>query len=107
VGHWWLKKSFSEMDRKICDSIVDQLEVFDNILSATIVYVVNIDSSAMHKGHFLYPLGTNLHPVSIKIDTVSVSHKFQFMMEDGRESIRGVHCIWIKVNCGLVSDLIP
>jgi len=24
-----------------------------------------------------------------------------------RESIRGVHCIWIKVNCGLVSDLIP
>ena len=64
---------FSEMDGEICDSIADQLAVFDNILSATIVYVVNIDGSAMRKGDFLHPLGTNLHPVSIKISINSSS----------------------------------
>ena len=101
---------FLEMDGEICDSIADQLAVFNNILSTTIVYVVNIDSSATCKGDFLHPLGTNLHPVSIKIDMVSISHKFQFMMEDGRESTSRVHCkrkIWVEVDCGLVPDLIP
>jgi len=101
---------FSEMDGEICDSIADQLAVFDNILSAMIVYVVNIDGSATCKRDFLHPLGTNLHPVSVKIDMVSVSHKFQFMMEDGRESTSRVHCkrkIWVEVDCGLVPDLIP
>jgi len=101
---------FSEVDGKICDSIADQLAVFDNVLSVTIVYVVNIDSSATRKGDFLHPLGTNLHLIGIKIDMVSISHKFQLMMEDGRESTPRVHCeceIWVKVDSGLVPDLVP
>jgi len=88
------------MDGKICNFIADQLAVFNNILSIMIVYVVNIDSSATRKGDFLHPLGTNLHSVGIKIDTVSISHKFQFMMEDGRESTPRVHCeckIWVNL----------
>src|SRR6266581_755471 len=100
----------TKVNREICNPIVDQLAVFNSILSVGFVYIANINSSATSKGDLLHPAGANFDPAGINLDVVNISDKLQFMMENGRKSASGIYCshkVWIEVDYRLVPDLVP